>query len=106
VSGFLVDPDDVQALGASVRAAAEHAGAAVGRVRAEADALFATGWRGPAAAAFRSGWNDWLDGAEDVLAALDELATLLGASAADYRQSDEAVRAGVARVAAEAGTAE
>ena len=97
VTSFAVSPSDLQALDAFVAAAAQQAHAAVERLRAEADALFGAGWHGPAGSAFHLAWEEWLDGARIVLAALDDTATLVGAAAAEYAGTDDAVRVALAR---------
>lgn len=96
VTGFVVAPSELQALDVFVASSAAHARAAVERLRAEAEALFGSGWHGPAAADFRLAWEHWLDGAGAVLAALDDTAALVGASAAGYARTDDGVRAAVA----------
>jgi WXG100 family type VII secretion target len=97
VTGFGVSPNELQALDAFVAAAASHAHASVEQLRAEADALFAGGWHGPAASAFRLAWEQWSDAARIVLVALDETAVLVGAAASTYAETDGAVRVAVAR---------
>jgi|SRR3954451_8740119 WXG100 family type VII secretion target len=97
VTSFAVSPSDLQALDSFVASRAEHAHATVERLRAEAHAFFGDGWHGPAASAFHLAWEQWLDGARIVLAALDDTAALVGASAASYTGTDDAVRAAVGR---------
>jgi WXG100 family type VII secretion target len=97
MGGYAVDPGELDAADATLAAAAQSAHAAVGSVRAEAEALFATGWHGPAASAFRLGWERWADGAAGMLAALDEMASLLGRTGDEYAATEEAVRAALVR---------
>jgi WXG100 family type VII secretion target len=97
VTSFAVSPTDLQALDTFVAARAEQAHAAVHRLHGEAAALFGGGWQGPAASAFGLSWEQWAEGARIVLAALDETATLVGASAAAYAATDDGVRAAVGR---------
>ncbi len=97
MSGYVVEPADLARVEAIAVAAAAQARVAVERVRAEGHRLFGTGWHGAAASAFRLGWEQWAEGATAMLAALDELAALLGSSAAGYASTAEAVRVGLAR---------
>jgi WXG100 family type VII secretion target len=96
VTGFAVTPDELGALDGSLDAAAATARAAVDRLRREGAALLSDGWHGAAANAFRLGWQEWLDGAGLVLAALDELAGLVGAAGESYASTDGGVRASFA----------
>lgn len=97
MSGYAVEPAELARVEALAGSAAAHARAAVDQVRAEGQRLFGTGWYGPAASAFRLGWEQWVDGATAMLAALDELAALLGSSAVGYASTDEAVRGRLAQ---------
>lgn len=95
MAGFQVDPDELGHDAAAVATRCAQARAAVGRIRAGADALFGDGWHGPAAAAFRTGWEHWLAGAGEMLDALDGLARLLAAAGAGYAEAEAGVRAAV-----------
>jgi WXG100 family type VII secretion target len=97
VGGYTVDPDQVWAADADLSAAAQSAWAAVGRVRAEAEELFTTCWHGPAATAFRLGWEQWADGAVAMVSALDDMARLLGHTGGGYAATEEAVRVALMR---------
>jgi WXG100 family type VII secretion target len=96
VAGYRVDPDELRRGDAGVGQSAEHARAVVDRLRADADGLFATGWHGPAATAFRRGWEQWLAGAHDMLATLDATAALLGAAGTGYAETDDGIRTVIA----------
>ena len=97
MGGYTVDPDEVWGADAALSATAQSAWAAVSRVRAEAEELFATGWRGPAATAFRRGWEQWVEGAGAMLTALEEMARSLGRTSAGYAHTEEAVHASLVR---------
>ena len=97
MSGYTVEATELERVEAFAGSTAAQARAAVERIRAEGQQLFGTGWHGSAASAFRLGWEQWVDGASAMLAALDELALLLGSSAAGYASTDEAVRVSLAK---------
>jgi WXG100 family type VII secretion target len=96
VGGYAVDPTELRQADAVLAAAADQSRAALGIVRSCAAQLLGTGWLGPAASAFRLGWQQWDDGAAAMLDALDEMALALSASGDGYASTDEAVRVGVA----------
>jgi WXG100 family type VII secretion target len=100
VAGFAVDPGELRRGDAAVADGCAQARAAVERLRASADDLFADGWHGPAAVGFRHGWEQWLAGAHEMLAALDEMADLLGRAAGGYSATEVGVRADVLRTPA------
>lgn len=90
MSGFEVDPTELFAAGARVSEAAVDGRGSVERVRLEAAELFAGGWTGAAAAAFRDGFDDWLVGARLMLSGLDDLSSALTAAGHDYTGSERA----------------
>ena len=53
------------------------------------DALLDGGWAGRAAAAYREGWEEWRVGCAQVLAALSDMADLVGVCHADQVEQDE-----------------
>src|SRR3954451_8413776 len=97
MSGYTVDATELERVEAFAGSTAAQARAAVERIRAEGQQLFGTGWHGSAASDFRLGWEAGGGGAGAPLVALDELAVLLGSSAAGYASTDEAVRVSVAK---------
>jgi WXG100 family type VII secretion target len=97
VDGYRVDPDGLVGTDRALAAVGAGARAEFEAVRAEAARLLGSGWRGPAASAFALGWAQWSDGAAAMLAALDELAALVGSAGAGYGATDDAVRAAIAR---------
>jgi WXG100 family type VII secretion target len=42
------------------------------------------GWRGPAAESYRDGWEDWMQGASEVVDGLRSMSRLLGDARAAY----------------------
>ena len=46
----------------------------------EVDGLLDGGWRGEAATSFAEAWDDWVSGADDVVAALTSLASAVAAA--------------------------
>lgn len=57
---------------------------AVGSLHAEVEGVLGSGWRGGAARGFAAGWQQWRQGAEDVLAGLAGMAQLLDATGTGY----------------------
>ncbi len=98
MDGYSVDPGRLQDCDAGLAASAVWARSALARLTAVAAPVLATAWQGGAAAAFRLGWEEWLDGAHAMLAALEELAGAVGASGSGYAATDDAVRGAVAGV--------
>jgi WXG100 family type VII secretion target len=97
VAGYAVDPGELRRGDAAVADSCAQARAAIERLQASADDVFADGWQGPAADGFRHGWRQWLAGAHDMLAALEAMADLLGAAAGGYTAAEADVRADVVR---------
>jgi WXG100 family type VII secretion target len=95
VSGYAVDPAQLLQGDTHLAAGAEAARGALAQLRAAAADVFA-GWHGAAAAAFRLGWEQWLDGVLLMLDALDAMATALGTAGLGYSATDDAVRTRVA----------
>lgn len=56
------------------------------------------GWRGAAADSFRSQWEDWRDGADAVVAALDASLAALDLACADLGAADTTSVLGAARL--------
>lgn len=61
---------------------------ALGDVSQQVGALLDGGWTGPAASSYRTAFDQWRAGAEEVLRALTTMSQLLGATADDYASSD------------------
>jgi WXG100 family type VII secretion target len=95
VPGYAVEPATLHDCDASLTAASASVHAALARLRADAHEALA-GWHGPAAAEFRTAWGEWLAGAQTMLDVLEQLAGGLGASAAGYTATDDAVRTSLA----------
>jgi WXG100 family type VII secretion target len=96
VGGYAVDPAALQQTDTAGAAAVFEARQALHRLEAQVRSLL---WQGAAGSAFRLAWEQWLEGAQTVLLALDELAELLGRSATGYATTDETVRVSVTRAA-------
>jgi WXG100 family type VII secretion target len=99
VTGFSVTPGDLAAADGFLAATAAHTRSALRQVQAEASGLFEAGWQGTAASAFRLTWEQWLEGAQAVLGAMETLAALLGTAGTGYQETDTAVGTGFARAA-------
>jgi WXG100 family type VII secretion target len=54
------------------------------------DGLLGGGWSGVAADEYRQAWNEWRDGADQVLAALHASSELMGQTRAAYLSGDDA----------------
>jgi WXG100 family type VII secretion target len=96
VGRYAVDPAELQRGDALLSATAAHARAALAQLRECAAGVLGTGWQGSAAAAFRLGWEHWLDGVTAMLDALDEMAAGLGSSGVGYAETEDAVRTSAA----------
>ncbi|MDT4915297.1 MAG: hypothetical protein QOC66_4425 [Pseudonocardiales bacterium] len=99
MGGYAVDPAELERGAAALGAAVAGSRTGLEPLRATAAGLLSASWRGGAATAFRLGWEQWLDGALAMLAALDELALALRDSGEGYAATDEAVRTSVTAVA-------
>lgn len=96
MGGYAVDPAELRAGDRQVAAVADDARTALAQLQsAAAEALDA--WHGSAASAFRSAWEQWLDGVRVLLDAVDEMAALVGAAGEGYAATEEAVRTAVSR---------
>lgn len=99
MSGFGVEPAELQAAEAVLDGAAQEGRAELARLRASAQDLLGYGWNGAAGAAFAGGWHDWLEGATPVLTALEEISHALGVTGREYAQRESAARLGFERIA-------
>src|SRR4051794_3459056 len=93
MSAFGVTPAELAALQNTVGSAAAAARRSVDGLRSTAAGVV---WQGVAGHSFHLAWEEWLAGAELVLAAMDELARLVGAAGTSYAATDDAVRWAVA----------
>lgn len=57
-------------------------------LQTEMDALLGGGWQGAAANGFAQGWEQWLQGAGELLDALEGMGNLLGENGRNYQVSD------------------
>jgi WXG100 family type VII secretion target len=99
VGGYAVDPAQLRGADTQLAAVAVDARTALAQLQAAAaEALNA--WHGSAGSAFRSAWEQWLDGVRVLLDAVDEMAALVGDAGEGYAATEEAVR----RIASRAGS--
>ena len=82
-----VVPDEVKAIGKFAYNVAEQLKSGSTSLDREVQALFGT-WRGSAADAYRTGWDEMQDGALKVWDSLTDLAEKLGVTAATYQDLD------------------
>jgi WXG100 family type VII secretion target len=99
VGGYTVDPAELRAGDAGLAGTAAATRAALARLLADAAPVLTVGWQGEAAAAFRLGWEHWVDGVTTMLTALDELAAVLGAAGSGYAATETAVQTAIGRAA-------
>ena len=88
MDGFAAAPVELQVCGLMLEQLGEDLHTEMSVLRQEMDALLSGGWRGQAATGFGQGWELWLQGANDVLAALDAMGRLLGETGRDYQRTD------------------
>lgn len=94
--GYGVDAAQLQHVDAVLRAGEAQAGAALAALTSTAEALLDGRWAGPAAAAFRLGWVEWLDAAHAAVTGLAELDRAVGLAGLAYAGTDDEVRVAVA----------
>lgn len=99
MSGFGVEPAELQAAEVIADDAAQDGRAELVRLCAAAQDLLGAGWHGSAAAAFGRGWDDWLEGALLVLSALEGMGRALGRTGRGYAETEAAVGVEVQRAA-------
>lgn len=83
-----VVPDDVQAIGRYAYNIADTMKQALNSAAREVDVLLTSGWSGPAATEFSSGWNETCNSGGQLMQELTGLAEKLGVTAANYRSGD------------------
>lgn len=88
VDGFDAAPVELQVCGSMLGQISEDLRTEMGVLQREMDALLSGGWRGHAANGFTRGWELWLQGANDVLDALQSMGCLLGDTGRDYQRTD------------------
>jgi WXG100 family type VII secretion target len=98
VGSYAVDPVELERAAAALGSAVVAARSSLDPLRGSATVLLTARWQGSAAAAFRLGWEQWLDGAVAMLGALDELTVALRGSGAGYAATEESVRTTVGAV--------
>ncbi|GAA1456554.1 WXG100 family type VII secretion target [Williamsia maris] len=85
-----VTPEELTHASAGVRASADSLDKRIASLTSRVDSLLNGGWKGQAADAFRRDWEQWLQGAKDVVGGLDSTAGLLASSATSYRNQESA----------------
>lgn len=90
LSGFEVQATDLLSAQSVVDDAAASGRAELARLTAAAQDVLGHGWHSAAASAFGAGWEQWHDGAQRVLGALEEIGVALGASARTYAAHEAA----------------
>lgn len=88
VDGFDAAPAELQLCGSMLGQIGEELRTEMGVLQREMDALLSGGWRGSAATGFGHGWELWLQGANDLLDALQTMGRLLGETGRDYHHTD------------------
>ena len=90
MTGFVVVPEQVDALSRQLADAADDLRGELGAVEARVEDVLAAGWRGLAASGFARDWEQWTGGARAVLAALASMAELAAGTAGSYRRAEAA----------------
>lgn len=98
MGSYAVEPAELERCDALLAATAGQCRVALARLQATANELLGA-WHGAAGGAFQLGWEQWLDGATAMLAALDAMAAAIGSSGLEYAATEDAVRAGLAGAA-------
>lgn len=88
VDGFDAAPVELQVCGEMLGQIGGDLRIEMGVLQREMDALLGGGWRGQAVTGFTKGWDLWLQGANDVLDALQSMGRLLGETGRDYQRID------------------
>ncbi|MGL4305018.1 MAG: WXG100 family type VII secretion target [Mycobacteriaceae bacterium] len=89
MSDFVASPQEIAATGKFVGDVAEQMILGVSGFSAEVDGFLGTKWQGQAARAFAVQWQQWLDGARSVVAALNTSAELLAQNASSFAETEE-----------------
>ncbi len=95
MTGFNVESAELQAAQTYLAELVAEARGRASTVRGEVESLLASGWRGGAAAGFRSGWEQWDAGCTELLGALESMAELLGVTGRDYTVTDGDAASGI-----------
>ena len=99
MSGFGVEVGGLRAAANVVAELTEDLRRRLQRVEAVAEDVFAGGWSGVAAAAYRLAWDEWRGAARGMLLSLAEMSDALGRTAADYAAREQAAVGGFERIA-------
>lgn len=90
MTGFSVITAQLRATAAEVGHISEEAQSGVASLRADVEGLLDGGWAGYAASGFAAGWQEWVTGADEVLAALSMMTQLLNTTAQGYEDHEAA----------------
>lgn len=85
-----VTPAEVTSASQGIRSAADTLDDRVRALTSRVEDLLGGGWKGQAADAFRRDWEQWLQGAKDVVGGLDSMAALLASTAQTYSAQESA----------------
>ncbi|ADG97265.1 conserved hypothetical protein [Segniliparus rotundus DSM 44985] len=92
-----VEPAEMRSVQQLIGGVAEEMRSEFGKLARRGDEL-AEGWAGTSASKFRPPWEEWKEGCETVIAALEGESGLLGESADEYDQQEGENSQSLARV--------
>ena len=95
MSQMQVDTHELVNAGNSIRKTADGLDADLHSLQGRVDSLLNSGWSGPAADAFRRDWEEWLDGARNVIGGLDTESALLISNGQTYDTHEGATTDGI-----------
>ncbi|WP_018680392.1 WXG100 family type VII secretion target [Actinokineospora enzanensis] len=88
-AGYDATPEELRYCAAMLAQVDDEVRTALGTLQSEVDELFSGGWQGPAAAAFADAWQDWRDGADEVVDGLKDMSRLLSATERAYTANEQ-----------------
>ena len=94
---------EMQAAHAVVDEIAARLSAGLTEAGGQVSELLSTGWKGAAARSFADGWEEWAEGAGELVRALATTGRLLDTAEATYRARDEATAAAMSEIRAVLG---
>jgi len=90
VSELRASPTEFATAGRGVRESANRLDERVKALSSRVEELLGGGWQGQASDAFRRDWQQWRDGARQVIGGLDTTASLLESSGQAYGEQEDA----------------
>lgn len=81
---------ELHAASARLESAAQRLKDGLASVNDETTQLLGSGWKGGAASAYGPAWDGWLEGAEQVVQALQRMSELLSIAGKEYAKTDQA----------------